>query len=63
MEEQTERGVIMMYELHELLAQLKRYEWVNLTHEVNQTIPIYHTFNPLQETVISYIENDCVESI
>lgn len=52
-----------MYELHELLSKLKNYEWVNLTHEVNKDIPIYHTFNPLQETEISNINKDGVESI
>lgn len=63
MEAQAERGVNVMYELHELLSQLKKYEWVNLTHEVNKEIPIYHTFNPLQETEISNIDKDGVESI
>lgn len=52
-----------MYELHELLEQLKNYRWVNLTHEVTKDIPIYHTFNPLQETEISSIDEEGVESI
>lgn len=52
-----------MCELHELLSQLKGYEWINLTHEVNKDIPIYHTFNPLQEAEISDIDKDGVESI
>ncbi len=52
-----------MYELHELLKQLKSYEWIDLTHEVNKDIPIYHTFNPLQEVEISNIDKDGVESI
>lgn len=52
-----------MYELHELLNQLREYRWVDLTHEVNKDIPIYHTFNPLQETEISDIDKDGVESI
>src|SRR5690554_336804 len=57
------RGVKEMAELHELLKKLKDYRWVNLTHEVNDSIPIYHTFNPLQETEISDIDKDGVESI
>lgn len=52
-----------MYELHELLEQVKNYRWVNLTHEVTKDIPIYHTFNPLQETEISSIDEEGVESI
>lgn len=52
-----------MYKLHELLSELKDYRWVNLTHEVTADIPIYHTFNPLQETEISSIDEDGVESI
>jgi len=48
----------MMHELHEMLSQLKNYKWVNLTHEVHEDIPIYHTFNPLEETLITSIEKD-----
>ena len=44
-----------MYPLHQLLKQLKDYKWVNLTHEVTENIPIYHTFNPLKEVQISTI--------
>lgn len=51
-----------MLTLHELLATLKEYEWVNLTHEVNENIPIYHTFNPLQVTQISTMEESRVDS-
>lgn len=52
-----------MYELHEILSQLKNYEWVNLTHEVNKDIPIYHTFNPLQVNVISTIADSGANSL
>lgn len=52
-----------MYELHKRLAELKDYEWVNLTHVVDKDIPIYHTFNPLQEAEISNIDKDGIESI
>lgn len=52
-----------MYELHQLLSQLKKYEWVNLSHEVNDEIPFYHTFNPLKERVISSMEKDNVYSL
>lgn len=52
-----------MAELHELLKKLKDYRWVNLTHEVTKDIPIYHTFNPLQEAEISNIDKSGVESI
>lgn len=51
-----------MYALHQLLAQLKEYEWINLTHEVNESMPIYHTFNPLQVTQISTMSVDQVDS-
>lgn len=51
-----------MSELHQLLAKLKEYKWVNLTHEVNENTPIYHTFNPLQVTQISTMEEDRVNS-
>lgn len=52
-----------MYDLHQLLTQLKDYEWVNLTHEVNEDIPIYHTFNPLQVNVISTIAESGADSL
>lgn len=52
-----------MYQLHELLDQLKQYEWINLTHVVHDQIPFYHTFNPLQEKVISSMERDQVYSL
>jgi len=45
-----------MYALHEMLSQLKDHTWVNLTHEVHEDIPIYHTFNPLDASLISSIE-------
>lgn len=51
-----------MSELHQLLKQLKEYQWINLTHEVNKNTPIYHTFNPLQVTQISTMEEDRVDS-
>lgn len=51
-----------MYELHEILSHLKDFEWINLTHEVNKDIPIYHTFNPLSETQISTIEESGADS-
>ena len=38
--------------LQHLLAELKSYRWVNLTHEVDENIPIYHTFNPLKTGII-----------
>src|SRR5699024_132765 len=56
-------GVKKMYELHQLLSQLKDYEWVNLSHEVHEEIPFYHTFNPLKETVISSMDEDNVYSL
>lgn len=52
-----------MYELHDLLSQLKDYKWVNLTHEVHEDIPIYHTFNPLEVNVISTIEETGADSL
>lgn len=51
-----------MHALYQLLQDLKGYKWVNLTHEVNDQIPIYHTFNPLQEKQISKMEQDRVHS-
>src|SRR5690625_857472 len=51
-----------MYELHQLLEQLKNYEWMNLTHEVTEDIPIYHTFNPLTMNIISTFEDSGVDS-
>src|SRR5699024_2310677 len=56
-------GVKRMYELHQLLSQLKDHEWVNLSHEVHEEIPFYHTFNPLKETVISSMDEDNVYSL
>ncbi|MGO1492349.1 MAG: cyclase family protein [Ruoffia tabacinasalis] len=52
-----------MHALYQLLQDLKGYKWVNLTHEVNDQIPIYHTFNPLQEKQISKMEQDRVHSL
>lgn len=52
-----------MSALHDLLSQLKEYEWINLTHEVNKDIPIYHTFNPLTVNVISTIEETGADSL
>ncbi|MDN6196463.1 MAG: cyclase family protein, partial [Atopostipes suicloacalis] len=49
-------------ELNELLSKLKSYQWINLTHEVDETIPIYHTFNPLKTTIISTIEDSGSDS-
>ncbi|UUX35412.1 cyclase family protein [Fundicoccus culcitae] len=51
-----------MSEVQRLLEQLKGYRWVNLTHEVDATIPIYHTFNPLQEKIISTIADSGADS-
>lgn len=51
-----------MYPLHELLAELKQYQWVNLSHVVHDQIPFYHTFSPLQEKVISSMERDLLTS-
>lgn len=51
-----------MSELHELLTKLKSYQWINLTHEVDETIPIYHTFNPLQTKQISTLDTTGVDS-
>lgn len=52
-----------MYPLHELLIELKQYQWVNLSHVVHDQIPFYHTFSPLQEKVISSMEHDQVYSL
>lgn len=52
-----------MYELHEMLSHLKTYQWINLTHEVNKDIPIYHTFNPLDIKIISTIEESGADSL
>lgn len=57
------KGVKRMYELHQLLSQLKDHEWVNLSHEVHKEIPFYHTFNPLKETIISSMDEDNVYSL
>jgi len=57
------QGVSKMYELHELLAQLKDYEWIDLTHEVTKDIPVYQTFNPLAETTISTIKETGAYSV
>ncbi len=51
-----------MYELHRLLDQLKDYEWINLTHDVTEDIPIYHTFNPLSMEIISTIAESGADS-
>lgn len=48
--------------LQHLLTELKSYRWVNLTHEVDETIPIYHTFNPLKTTIISTLDSAGVDS-
>lgn len=41
---------------HELLAGLKAKKWVNLTHEVTKDMAIYQAFNPLQERVLTTLE-------
>ncbi|MDN6161949.1 MAG: cyclase family protein [Atopostipes sp.] len=51
-----------MSQLQELLSKMKSYQWINLTHEVDDSIPIYHTFNPLQTKIISTLENSGVDS-
>lgn len=51
-----------MFELHQLLDELKKREWVNLTHEVHKDIPIYHTFKPLEVNQISTIDEAGVDS-
>lgn len=51
-----------MFELHKLLETLKAYEWVNLTHEVHEEIPIYHTFNPMEMKIISTIDDSGADS-
>lgn len=52
-----------MHELHHILKQLRENRWINLTHEVNDQIPIYHTFNPLQQKTISAMDTDRVYSL
>lgn len=56
------KGANKMFELHQLLAELKRHEWVNLTHEVHKDIPIYHTFKPLEMNQISTIDETGADS-
>lgn len=51
-----------MLELHQILKELKEYEWVNLTHEVDEGIPIYHTFRPLEMNQISTIDEAGADS-
>lgn len=48
--------------LQHLLTELKSYRWVNLTHEVDENIPIYHTFNPLKTGIISTLDSAGVDS-
>lgn len=45
-----------MSQLHELLEELKSYEWINLTHEVSEDMAIYQAFNPLQENILTTLE-------
>ena len=51
-----------MFELHQLLRELKNYQWINLTHEVHKDIPVYPTFSPLSEEIISTLEESGVDS-
>lgn len=51
-----------MSELQKLLADLKSYQWINLTHVVDENIPIYHTFNPLKTGIISTLDSTGVDS-
>lgn len=51
-----------MFELHKMLEDLKKYQWVNLTHELHKDIPIYHTFNPLSMNQISTIDSSGADS-
>ena len=45
-----------MSELQDLLAQLKGYEWVNLTHDITKEMPLYQAFEPLVPNIITTLE-------
>lgn len=51
-----------MTDLHQVLKVLKAHKWVILTHDVTPEIPIYHTFNPLSQGIISTLEDGRVDS-
>lgn len=45
-----------MSKLQDLLAQLKGYEWVNLTHDITKEMPLYQAFEPLVPNIITTLE-------
>lgn len=45
-----------MENLHQLLEMLKDYEWINLTHDVTNDMPLYQAFEPLNEEQITTLE-------
>jgi len=42
-----------MAKLHQLLEELKSYEWINLSHDVTKDMAIYQAFNPLKENILT----------
>lgn len=46
----------MMTNLHDLLKQLKDFEWVNLTHDITKDMPLYQAFDPLVPDQITTLE-------
>lgn len=51
-----------MSKVQELMQALLEHDWINLTHDVTPTIPIYHTFNPMSFNVISKFDEGGVDS-
>lgn len=45
-----------MSEVQELLARLKGFEWVNLTHDITKEMPLYQAFEPLVPNIITTLE-------
>lgn len=45
-----------MSEVQELLATLKGFEWVNLTHDITKEMPLYQAFEPLVPNIITTLE-------
>ena len=45
-----------MSEVQELLAALKGFEWVNLTHDITKEMPLYQAFEPLVPNIITTLE-------
>ena len=45
-----------MMALIDLLTELKSYEWINLTHDITEGMPLYQAFEPLVPHVVTTIK-------